>query len=82
MAISLTVTINSQELIDAWVAYNTQMNALEGRSLTAVQRAKECLLSIVRPRIVDSNVGSRAAQAQAEVEALRAAEVVRVGGLD
>ena len=44
-------------------------------------RYADIVLDIVRPRIVDSNVASRAAQAQAEVEALRAAEAVRVEAL-
>ena len=81
MAITLTVTINSQELIDEFVAFNNEMNAREGASLTPVQRAKRMLLATVQQRMLDRYSGTQFSSATATAEAAVATETARVAGL-
>jgi len=80
MAVTLSVTINSQELIDAFIAYNNRLNTQNGENLTATQRAKQILLGLLKERLIEDYRMQKLAVLNT-IEAEVQAEATRVQGL-
>jgi hypothetical protein len=81
MAITLTITINSQELVDAFIAWNSERNSQEGTSLTPQQRVKLVLTGIAKTRLGKAFADQRRNAASTVVEAEIEAEEARLEGL-
>lgn len=81
MAVTLSITVNNQELIDEFVALNSELNTSEDRNLTPQQRLKEMLRKIVTVRLLTRYAQAERATATETAEATIQTEATRLDNL-